>query len=118
MKKKPFICRGRTQTRSMSKEMQLIEDMEGEDHVAEVIMVMTEDEVTKQNIQCYYCKRFGHVKAECWKLAKQNRPVQQDEKTNVPYFTYCKKIWACVTTVKNMGMCRINVGTKIGKKIM
>lgn len=45
----------------------------------------------KNNIQCYYCKRFGHVKAECWK----NRSVQQNEETDIPYCNYCKKIWAC-----------------------
>lgn len=27
----------------------------------------------KSNVQCYYCKGYGHVKADCWKLKRKEK---------------------------------------------
>ena len=38
------------------------------------------EEWRRQPIQCYYCKRYGHVKANCWKKANQvNYAEEADE---------------------------------------
>ncbi|KAA3475372.1 retrovirus-related Pol polyprotein from transposon TNT 1-94 [Gossypium australe] len=33
----------------------------------------------RSNVQCYYCKKYGHVKAYCWKREKQAKYAEGDE---------------------------------------
>ncbi|KAJ0083656.1 hypothetical protein Patl1_30606 [Pistacia atlantica] len=40
----------------------------------------------RSGVQCYYCKRFGHVKAECWKLREKQASYVEQEEEEVKLF--------------------------------
>ncbi|URD85001.1 Retrotransposon protein [Musa troglodytarum] len=37
----------------------------------------------KNRIQCHYCKKFGHMKADCWKREKQASYVEENEDNSI-----------------------------------
>ncbi|KAJ0077459.1 hypothetical protein Patl1_35960 [Pistacia atlantica] len=40
----------------------------------------------RSGVQCYYCKRFGHVKAECWKLREKQASYAEQKEEEVKLF--------------------------------
>ncbi|KAL6324297.1 hypothetical protein AAG906_007415 [Vitis piasezkii] len=55
----------------------------------------TEKSRNKSNIQCYYCKRFGHVQAECWKKERQEKQanyVEQEEDQVKLFMAYNEEV--------------------------
>ena len=55
----------------------------------------TEKNRNKSNIQCYYCKRFGHVQAECWKKERQEKQanyVEQEEDQVKLFMAYNEEV--------------------------
>nr|DAD24425.1 TPA_asm: hypothetical protein HUJ06_025889 [Nelumbo nucifera] len=40
----------------------------------------------KSGVQCHYCKRYRHIKAECWKREKQANYVEKEEEEEVKLF--------------------------------
>ncbi|RVW83084.1 Retrovirus-related Pol polyprotein from transposon TNT 1-94 [Vitis vinifera] len=55
----------------------------------------TEKSRNKSNIQCYYCKWFGHVQAECWKKERQEKQanyVEQEEDQVKLFMAYNEEV--------------------------
>ena len=81
----------------MTKERQLVEDVVEEDHMAEVDnrfehrQQNERKQGNKSGVQCYYCKKFGHVKADCWKREKQANYAEHEEEKEVKLFMAYEK---------------------------
>ena len=45
----------------------------------------------KSGVQCYYCKKYGHVKADYWKWEKQANYVEHEEEKDVKLFMAYEK---------------------------
>ncbi|XP_010272329.1 PREDICTED: uncharacterized protein LOC104608133 [Nelumbo nucifera] len=40
----------------------------------------------KSGVQCHYCKRYGHIKVECWKREKQASYAEKEDEAEVKLF--------------------------------
>ena len=42
----------------------------------------------KSGIQCHYCKKFGHMKTDCWKREKQASYMEKNEENSKLFMTH------------------------------